>query len=69
LRLAIIPAFFGLGVLWSEDAPWAEQVERHLRRWDRDPILQRLEENRLLQLIERLDLDLALDEERGISRD
>jgi hypothetical protein len=69
LRLAIVPAFFGLGVLWSEDAPWAEQVGRHLERWDRDPVLGRLEENRILQLIARLDLDLALDEERDISRD
>jgi hypothetical protein len=68
LRLALIPAFFGLGVLWSEDAPWAAGVEQLVARWDRDPILQRTEENRILQLIARLDLDLALDEERGISR-
>jgi hypothetical protein len=68
LTLALVPAFFGLGVFWSEDAPWASEVERLVARWDRDPILQRTEENRILQLIERLDLDLALDEERGISR-
>src|SRR5262245_43010295 len=26
LRLAVIPMFFGCGLLWPEDAPWAEEV-------------------------------------------
>ena len=26
LRLAIVPAFFGFGLIWHEDAPWAGAV-------------------------------------------
>jgi hypothetical protein len=47
LRLAIVPAFFGLGVLWHEDAPWATAVAKLVEPWDRNPILARLEANRV----------------------
>ncbi len=50
LRLAVIPAFFGLGVLWREDAPWADDLEALLGPWDRDPLLERLELNRVHHL-------------------
>jgi len=50
VRLAIVPAFFGFGVLWQEDAPWANAVAAVVERWDRNPILARLEANRVLQL-------------------
>ena len=26
LRLAVVPAFFGLGIVWSADAPWAGAI-------------------------------------------
>lgn len=53
LRVAIVPAFFGLGVLWRSEAPWAEALGRLLDPWDRDPVLERLEEHRVANLVER----------------
>ena len=50
LRLAIVPAFFGLGVVWREDADYADAVAAVVDRWDRDPVLERLEANRVLHL-------------------
>jgi hypothetical protein len=53
LRLAVVPAFFGLGAVWRKDAPGAEELERILAPWDRNPILTRLEANRVRHLAER----------------
>jgi len=52
VRLAIVPAFFGFGILWSEDAPWADAVAEIVDPWDRNPILERLEANRVAQMID-----------------
>jgi hypothetical protein len=50
LRLAIVPAFFGLGVVWHQEAPWSDDVAAILEVWDRQPLLERLEANRVLHL-------------------
>jgi len=50
LRLAIIPAFFGLGIMWAHDAPYADALAELLDPWDRNPLLERLEANRVLHL-------------------
>jgi hypothetical protein len=50
LRLAVVPAFFGLGVVWAERAPWSGELEALLAHWDRNPVLERLEANRALHL-------------------
>jgi hypothetical protein len=50
LRLAVVPVFFGLGVMWHRDASWSDAVTRVLEPWDRNPMLERLEENRLHHL-------------------
>jgi hypothetical protein len=50
VQLAVIPAFFGLGVLWSRDAPWADTVGAVVAPWDRNPLLARLERNRVYHL-------------------
>jgi Methyltransferase domain len=50
VRLAIVPAFFGIAVLWPEDAPWAGAVARILEPLDRNPILARLEANRVYHI-------------------
>jgi hypothetical protein len=52
VRLAIVPAFFGLGVAWSTDAPWAGAIAELLEPWDRNPLLARLEANRVFHLAE-----------------
>jgi Methyltransferase domain len=50
LRLAVVPAFFGFGALWHREAPWADEVARILAPWDRNPMLERLEANRVHHL-------------------
>jgi hypothetical protein len=50
LRLAIVPAFFGLGVIWDTTSPYDADVARVLSTWDRNPLLQRMENNRVLHL-------------------
>jgi hypothetical protein len=50
LRLAVVPAFFGLGVVWDSDAAWADEMAVLLDPWDRNPLLERLEANRVLHL-------------------
>jgi hypothetical protein len=56
LRLAVVPAFFGLGVLWSEDAPWAEAVAAIVEPWDSSPLLERLESLRVAHIVDRVRL-------------
>jgi SAM-dependent methyltransferase len=50
LRLAIVPAFFGFGVLWHQGAPWANAVASIVEPWDRNPLLERLEAHRVAHL-------------------
>ena len=50
LRLAVVPAFFGFGAVWHRDAPWAAAVAELLDPWDDNPVLRRLEENRVYHL-------------------
>jgi hypothetical protein len=42
--------FFGFGVVWHEDAPYNAALAQLLDPWDRNPILERLEANRVLHL-------------------
>jgi hypothetical protein len=50
VRLVVVPVFFGFGVVWHEDAPYAAELDRILAPWDRNPILERLEANRVHHL-------------------
>jgi hypothetical protein len=50
LRLATIPVFFGFGVLWHADAPRAGAVAEIVEPWERNPLLARLEANRVYHL-------------------
>lgn len=52
LRLVRVPAFFGFGVLYAEDAPYAGDLERLLEPFDQNPVLARLEANRVVHLIQ-----------------
>lgn len=60
LRYAVVPAFFGLGVLWNTNARWASDVERTLEPLDRNPVLVRLERNRVQQMVEAACLEARL---------
>ena len=50
LRFALVPAFFGLGLIWPRGAPYGDALEAMLEPWDRNPLLARLEANRVLHL-------------------
>ena len=50
MRLAIVPPFFGLGVMWDTTDPHDTAVAEVVGRWDRNPLLQRMENNRVLHL-------------------
>jgi hypothetical protein len=50
LRLVVIPAFFGVGVLWHLDAPYSDALATILDPFDRNPVLERLEANRILHI-------------------
>jgi hypothetical protein len=53
LRLVVVPAFFGFGVVWHLDRSWSDAVAQMLDPLDRNPILERLEANRVDQLARR----------------
>jgi hypothetical protein len=50
LRLAIVPAFFGLGIVWHTSRPWSADVAAILDPFDRHPLLERVESNRVEHL-------------------
>jgi hypothetical protein len=50
LRLATLPMFFGFGVLFDTGAEWAGSVAAVVDPWDRNPILERLESNRVYHI-------------------
>ncbi len=47
LGYAHLPGVFGLGMLWSRSAHWATELADLLAPFDRNPLLERLERNRL----------------------
>jgi hypothetical protein len=62
LRVAVIPIFFGCGLLWPEDAPWSDEVAEIVAPWDRNPILERVETARVTQLVQRHSREQEIDE-------
>jgi hypothetical protein len=52
VRLAVVPAFFGLGVVWHREAPCSDAVARIVEPMNGNPLLERLEANRLLKQVE-----------------
>ena len=57
-----VPGVFGLGAIFDATAPWAEEAARFLLPFHRNPLLERLEANRLanwLKVIEFQDRDRA----------
>jgi hypothetical protein len=48
--LAVVPTFFGLGVIWDRASAHAGALTQLVGPWDRNPLLERLERNRVLHL-------------------
>jgi hypothetical protein len=46
LCFEVIPAIFGLGIIYSREAPWAPQIAELLRPFAGNPLLERMEHNR-----------------------
>jgi hypothetical protein len=60
LRLVVVPAFFGLGAVWHRDTRWAQDLAQVLDPWDQDPLLARLESNRIHHVAQEHALRVAL---------
>ena len=50
VRIAVLPLFFGVGVAWPAGAPWADAVAAVVAPFDRHPVLERAEANRVHHL-------------------
>ena len=61
LEFARVPAFFGFGVIWHPEAPWAADVAAAVAPWDQNPVLERLEANRVLHMVERYRMTRRLE--------
>ena len=55
-----VPCVFGLGVIFPASAPWHDAVHRELAPYDQNPLLARLEGNRLALYLRVLELQDAL---------
>ena len=47
LEFQVVPAFFGLGVIYARNAPWAKKLQAHLAPYVDNPLLARMEQNRI----------------------
>jgi hypothetical protein len=68
LRLVVVPVFFGFGAVWSLDAPWSDGLAAHLDPWDRHPVLERLEANRVLHIAREFELAQRAARQEGVLR-
>ncbi len=62
VRIAVMPMFFGFGVAWHREAPWAAEVAALVDPWDRNAILTRLEANRVFHLANQIRTQTRLEE-------
>jgi hypothetical protein len=68
LHLAVVPTFFGMGLIWDKTMPDAEALAELVSEWDRNPHLERLERNRVLHLAtSMLHLNEVRDAERRLA--
>jgi hypothetical protein len=68
LRLVVVPVFFGFGVVWHLDAPWSDALAAILDPWDRNAVLARLEENRVLHIAQEFELAQRSSRQEAVLR-
>ena len=72
LTVAIVPAFFGLGIVWPSNVPWAEEMARLLEPVDRAPWIERLEQHRVYNLArfyrEKMKLEWEIERLRAVNQ-
>jgi hypothetical protein len=66
LRFVRLPAVFGVGFLFAEDAPWAEAMTEHVGPLHEHPLLAALERNRLALYMRVLELQDEGERRRGV---
>jgi hypothetical protein len=66
LTLRIVPCVFGLGFLYSPLAPWAPALDAYLAPYDRSPLLERLEANRIGLFLQVLRLQDEFDRRSAV---
>jgi hypothetical protein len=62
----IVPCVFGAGFLYSTSARWAAELDAYLAPYDRSPLLERLEANRIALFLQVLRLQDELDRRTGV---
>jgi hypothetical protein len=68
LRLAIIPTFFGIGLIWDRTMPHDGALMELLAGWDHNPHLERLERNRVLHLANtQIQMSAVVEAERRLA--
>lgn len=60
LAFAEVPAVFGLGILFDQDAPWSEAMARGVLPYHKHPLLASLEHNRLTNYLRVLEMQDAM---------
>ena len=60
LAYAEVPAVFGLGILFDQDAPWSEALGRAVLPYHKHPLLASLEQNRLANYLRVIELQDAM---------
>lgn len=60
MAFAEIPAVFGLGILFDQDAPWSESLGQFLLPYHQSPLLASLERNRLANYLRVIELQEAM---------
>jgi hypothetical protein len=68
LRLVVVPVFFGFGAVWHLDAPWSDAMSALLDPWDRNAVLERLEENRVLHIAQEFVLAQRAGRQEAVLR-
>jgi hypothetical protein len=51
LQLAVVPAFFGFGVMWNRSGRRSDAIAATVAPYDRHPVLERLERNRVEHVV------------------
>lgn len=69
IAFARVPAVFGLGILFSTDADWAPALSELVIPFHENPLIQRLEENRLRNYLMVIDWQDRDAQRQGRERD
>ncbi|MGH9076828.1 MAG: class I SAM-dependent methyltransferase [Acidimicrobiales bacterium] len=66
-RTIYLPCIFGLALMFPSEAPWAAELAAALAAYDDNPLLVRLESNRILLYLMVIDLQDRLERQRGLT--